>query len=40
MKLITFLGLLTLLMIVVWMPQLTSALEPAGSNLRIAILHW
>ncbi len=40
MKLITFLGLFVLLMIVVWMPQLTAALEPAGPNLRIAILHW
>jgi hypothetical protein len=40
MKLITFLGSFILLMIVVWMPQLTSALEPAGSTLRIAVLHW
>ncbi len=40
MKLLTLMGLFLVLMIVVWMPQLTAALEPAGSNLRIAILHW
>ena len=40
MKLITFLGLFVMLMIIVWMPQLTAALEPAGSTVRIAILHW
>jgi len=40
MNLITVVGLFILLMVVVWMPELTAALEPAGSNVRIAILHW
>ncbi len=40
MKLLTILALFMTLMVVVWLPQLTAALEPAGSTVRIAVLHW